>query len=197
MNGLTAEVLHRIMPRARAPALFADPLAAAMAEFETNTPARQAMFLANLAHESGEFRYMEELASGDAYENNADLQNNLPEAKAWAPDGRAGPWFKGHGPMQITGYKNHKKYSLILFGDETTLLKYPLLLREPLHGCRSAAAFVREEGCLAAADMNNFLLYCQIINMPPALHGSKRLPNGWVDRFAYYERAKTVLLEAA
>jgi putative chitinase len=151
------------------------------------------MFLANLAHESAEFRYMQELSTGDAYENNIDLQNNLPEAKAWAAGGRAGPWFKGHGPIQITGYKNHKKYSLILFGDETTLLKYPLLLCEPRHGCRAAAAFVREEGCLAAADADDFLLYCQIINAPPSWRGTKRLPNGWADRFMYYERAKNVI----
>ena len=192
---LTVDVLHKIMPRA--PALFAEPLAEAMQEFDTNTPARQAMFLANLAHESGEFRYMQELASGDSYENNTDLQNHLPEAKAWAPDGRAGPWFKGHGPMQITGYKNHKKYSLILFGVETALLKNPRLLCEPVHGCRAAAAFVREEGCLQAADAENFLLYCQIINLPPAWRGSKRLPNGWVERYHYYEQARNALLEAA
>lgn len=191
---LTAATLKRIMPRA--PTDFVAPLNEAMQEFGSDTPSRVAMFLANLAHESGEFRYMEELASGDAYENNVDLQNNLPEAKAWAPGGRAGPWFKGHGPMQITGYKNHKKYSLILFGNETVLLENPRLLCEPVHGCRAAAAFVREEGCLAAADAGDFLLYCQIINMPPALRGSKRLPNGWADRFKYYELAKTTITGA-
>lgn len=165
----------------------------AMQEFYINTAQRQAMFLANIAHESGEFHYLEELADGSAYENRVDLGNNLPEAKAWAPDGKAGPWFKGHGYMETTGYFNHQKYSVLLFRDERVLLKNPKQLCEPETACRSAAAFFREEGCNIAADDQNFLMCCQIINMSPRRRGTNDLPNGWVERLAYYNRALPIL----
>jgi len=38
-----------------------------------NTPLRMAHFLAQLGHESGELRYSEEIASGEAYEGRSDL----------------------------------------------------------------------------------------------------------------------------
>ncbi|CAF5160828.1 unnamed protein product, partial [Rotaria magnacalcarata] len=41
-------------------------------------PARKAAFLAQLAHESGQLRYMKEIASGEAYEGREDLGNNQP-----------------------------------------------------------------------------------------------------------------------
>jgi predicted chitinase len=60
---LTAEQLQSIMPRlsdARN-SEFLPFLAAAMAEFAIEAPARAAAFLAQLAHESGQFRFMEEI----------------------------------------------------------------------------------------------------------------------------------------
>lgn len=189
---MTPETLRSIMPYALA--VFVGPLTDAMEEFEINTPLRQAMFLANLAHESGEFRYMEELADGKAYEDREDLGNNLTEAKVWPPDGKAGPWFKGHGPIQITGYFNHRKYSALLFGDEKILLSDPRRLCTPVDGCRSAAAFFKEERCNDAADANNFLLCCQIINMAPRHHGTQVLPNGWDHRRMYFSRCRAVML---
>ena len=47
-------------------------------------------FLAQLAHESGNFRYMEEIASGAAYEGRKDLGNTQ------AGDGKL---FKGRKPI--------------------------------------------------------------------------------------------------
>ncbi len=58
-------------------------------------------FLAQLAHETGNFRYMEEIASGAAYEGRKDLGNTQ------AGDGKR---FKGRGPIQLTGRANHRKY---------------------------------------------------------------------------------------
>src|SRR5262249_62008540 len=52
---------------------FLQPLNDAMREFEISSPKRQAAFLAQVAHECGELKYMEENASGQAYEGRRDL----------------------------------------------------------------------------------------------------------------------------
>jgi putative chitinase len=187
------EQLMRIIPHA--PFSVFIPLSNAMADYQINTLNRMAMFLPNIAHESMEFRYTEEIATGEAYENRVDLGNNLPEAKAWAPDGRAGPWFKGRGFMQTTGYLNYKKASQALFGDETVLLKNPRMLCQVVPACRSAALFFSSSGCMEAADKGDFLLCCQIVNMPERLRGSAVTPNGWTQRLNYYNRAMETLKE--
>lgn len=49
-----------------------------MAEANIDTPQRKAAFIAQLAHESGGFRYNEEIASGRQYEGRRDLGNTQP-----------------------------------------------------------------------------------------------------------------------
>lgn len=62
---------------------------------------RFAHFFAQLGHESGGFRYMEEIASGQLYEGRKELGN------VHVGDGRR---FKGRGPIQLTGRANYQKY---------------------------------------------------------------------------------------
>ena len=60
---LTGEQLRSIMPGLTPArnARFLPFLQAAMGEFVIEAPARAAAFLAQLAHESGQFRFMEEI----------------------------------------------------------------------------------------------------------------------------------------
>ena len=65
---LTTKQLQAVMPHLpddRA-ATFVKPLNDAMREFDVTTAKRQSAFVAQIAHESGELKYMEEIASGEA-----------------------------------------------------------------------------------------------------------------------------------
>lgn len=63
---------------------------------------RIAMWCAQIGHESGGLKWMEELADGSQYEGRQDLGNTQPG------DGRK---FKGRGPIQVTGRSNYTRLS--------------------------------------------------------------------------------------
>jgi len=100
---LTSDVLRAMLPNATAAhvARYRQALLDGMAANEITTPLRQAHFLAQLAHESGDFVHCEEIASGAAYEGRADLGNTQPG------DGMR---FKGRGLIQLTGRANYAAY---------------------------------------------------------------------------------------
>ena len=183
---MTADELHRIAPRMPLGviATFVDVLNDAMAEFEINTPRRQAAFIAQVLHESGGFIYVHEIASGHAYDHRADLGNCRPEAIAAASEygSTAGAFWRGHGLIQITGYDNHRSCGEALGLD---LVNHPELLEEPSNSCRSAAWFWQTHGLNDLADERQFTHITEIIN------GGH---NGLADREMYYYRALTVLV---
>jgi predicted chitinase len=101
-----------------------------LAESDCNTSDRVAMWCAQVGHESGGLRYMQELASGSAYEGRADL-GNVQRGD--------GPRFKGHGPIQVTGRHNHAKCSEWAFGrglvpSPTFFVDYPEQLASDKYG---------------------------------------------------------------
>jgi putative chitinase len=145
--------LQHIMPHAADRiATFVDPLNDAMREFAIGTARRQAAFLAQIAHESGELRYTSELASGTQYEGREDLGNNVPGD---------GVKFKGHGLIQITGKANHKACGEALGLD---LISSPLLIAEPVGASRSAGWFWKTHGINELADADKFGAITRRIN---------------------------------
>lgn len=142
---------------------------------EVNTPFRFAAFLANILHESGCFKYVRELASGEAYEGRKDLGNN------YAGDGKK---YKGRGLIQVTGRTNYGKCSKALYGDEKTLLMTPDLLATPENAVRSAYWFWNSNNLNAIADVPDFRKVCKRIN------GGY---NGINERIMYYEKALAIL----
>lgn len=171
---ITLDDLRAICPFSKIGSLtvFVDPLNTAMPEFEINNVARETMFLAQVAHESGGFRYVQEIASGAAYEGRADLGNDEPG------DGMR---YKGRGLIQLTGRSNYQKYGDILGLD---LLANPELLEEPTNAARSAGCFWSTNGCNEIADMGDFIHITRKIN------GGT---NGLADRQAYLQRAQSAL----
>lgn len=182
---ISKEQLHLMVPKASKDNIdtFHEPLCKAMEEFAINTPLRIAAFIAQVAHESGNFYYTEEIASGSAYENRKDLGNLLPAALAAAhkQGSTTGKYFKGRGLIQITGYTNYVTCSLAL---NLPLLDNPRLLCKPINACRSAAWFFNIHNCNSKADVGLFDAICVTIN------GGY---NGLKDRTANYTLAKQVL----
>lgn len=169
---ISPDEIRRIMPHAGTRAeLFCEPLNEAMASFDIDTPARQAAFLAQIAHESGSLRYVRELASGAAYEGRKDLGNTEPGD---------GVRFKGRGLIQITGRANYAECGVAL---SLPLLDQPTLLEEPINAALSAAWFWDSRGLNALADNGDFERITRRIN------GGL---NGQTDRLAYYVRAQQV-----
>ena len=174
VSGITGQQLRQIVPNlggSRAEALSGF-LNLAMAEAEISTPQRQAMFLAQLAHESGGFRYSEELASGAAYEWRRDLGN------IYAGDGRR---YKGRGFIQLTGRANYRAAGEALGVD---LIGNPWLAATDLYAGRVAAWYWDSRNINAAADRGDFMGVTRLIN------GGT---NGYWDRLSYYNRAQEVL----
>ncbi|HSC81876.1 MAG TPA: glycoside hydrolase family 19 protein [Chitinolyticbacter sp.] len=83
-------------------AALAGPIADTMTAYDIDTPLRQAHFLAQIGHESGELRFREELASGAAYEGRRDLGNT---------QSGDGVRYKGRGLIQLTGRANYGDYA--------------------------------------------------------------------------------------
>lgn len=174
---ITLAELLKIMPHAGANATkYLQPLNDAMREFEIDTPNREAMFLAQVAHESGELRYAAEIwgptVAQEKYDQRLDLGNVNPG------DGRK---YKGRGLIQITGRANYQKASDAL---KVNFLLHPLYLEQPDYAARSAAWYWKAHGCNELADKMAFAQITRVIN------GGM---NGWNSRLAYLANAQGVV----
>lgn len=173
-SAVSPEQLRRIMPNLSADraAAMTPHLNRAMQEAGITTPKRAAAFIAQLAHESGQLRYFEELASGRAYEGRRDLGNTQPGD---------GTRFKGRGPIQLTGRANYAAASKALGVD---LVNNPELAARPDVGFRVAAWYWKSRGLNELADRGDFDGITRRIN------GGQ---NGAADRRQFHRRASEVL----
>lgn len=155
---------------------WAGPLTAAMEEFFINTPARQAAFLAQIAHESGRFKWTREIWGPTPaqlrYEGRHDL-GNYHEGDGFR--------FRGRGLIQVTGRNNYMKAASALGID---CLNKPELLEEPVNAARSAGDFWKTRGLNELADLGLFEQITKRIN------GGL---NGYSDRCILWDQAKRVL----
>lgn len=169
---ITKDQLKAIMPAAKQENIdkYCDGLNAALTKYSINTPLRICHFVAQVAQESGSFRYNEEIwpnptldAHGVAtkgsswqlrYENNAGLGNTQPG------DGYR---FRGRGLIQLTGRANYAKYGSFLKRDLTSG-NNPDLVAQPDLAVDAASWFWDTHGLNAYADKDDVLSITKRIN---------------------------------
>ena len=179
---ITEQQVKQIMPNLNSAKLqlYLPHLNRAMQTYGVNNMLRTAAFVAQLAHESAEFRFMEELwgpiPAQVRYEPPSDLATRLGNTQPG--DGKR---FKGRGPIQITGRFNYKKYGDLLGVD---LIGHPELAAQPEVAFSTAGLFWKTNGLNEFADGQDFVTITRRIN-----GGTNGLP----DRERYYARAKDVL----
>jgi putative chitinase len=104
MMQITKPILLRAVPTTYIPRV--DEFVASFNQwnipFGIDSPKRIAHYLAQVFHESGVLRYVEEIASGEKYEGRKDLGNTQKG------DGKR---FKGRGFIQLTGRANYKAFN--------------------------------------------------------------------------------------
>jgi putative chitinase len=136
-------------------------------------PLRLAHFLAQIGHESGGFRWMEEIASGEAYEGRADLGNtHLGDGKR----------YKGRGPLQNTGRANYRELGRKIGID---LESHPEIVAFPSVGIWTACLFWTSRGLNALADQDD------ILGITKKVNGGT---NGLADRKVWLTRTKALVL---
>ncbi|MFM8396156.1 MAG: glycoside hydrolase family 19 protein [Acidobacteriota bacterium] len=183
---ITNEDLKQIMPKL-SPAkrtLYLPFLNRVMEEYEITTLLRSAAFLAQLAHESGEFRYMEEIWGPTEAQKRYEPPGTLAERLGNNERGD-GKRFKGRGPIQITGRANYERYGKLLGVD---LVGNPALAATPQIAFSIAGIYWQTNGLNQLADQDD------IVTITKRINGGV---NGLAERRAYYKRAKAILAAAA
>jgi predicted chitinase len=147
------------------------------------------MFCAQVGHESLGLRYMEEIASGAAYEGRADLGNTQPGD---------GTRFKGRGPIQLTSRTNYGAFgrwchAAGLVGSDDYFVVNPQQVAQPRWGFLAAAWY----WTVARPKLNVLADAGDIEGATRAVNGGL---NGLADRIARWTHARTIgaaLLPAA
>jgi predicted chitinase len=180
---LSIDQLKRICPLARLSDLerILDPLNATMREFGmSGSTLRVAAFIAQTAHETAGFRYLEEIWGPTDAQKRYDPPFDLAERLGNIENGD-GFRYRGRGLIQVTGRANYRT-----IGDQMRLdlLAKPDLLALPSNAARSAGLFWQTKGLNTLADQADFDTITKRIN------GGL---NGIQDRRAYYARVIQVI----
>jgi len=135
-------------------------------------PEAMCMLIANLLHETGNFRWMKEIASGEAYEFRADLGNTEPGD---------GPKYKGTGVLMLTGRYNYSRAA--------EALQDPLILER---GCDYTCDHYPFRSALTWIQDNNLLNICLTKGFDECCYRINGGWNGYDDRVKKYQITKNV-----
>jgi len=196
--------LKEIFPQAKEENLekFSDALNEAMNEFEVNSLAREAMFLAQVGHESGMFsavsenlnykaetlskvfpKYFRDVNPEDFAKQPEKIANRVYASRMGNGDEASGDGyrFRGRGLVQLTGKSNYEACGQALNKDLVSDSDY---LATPEGAARSAGWFWQQNGCNEVADSGDIERCTKIINGGTI---------GLEERTAHWEKAKSVL----
>ena len=140
---------------------------------------RAAMFCAQIGHESVGLRYMEEIASGAAYEGRADLGNIYPG------DGRR---YKGRGPIQLTGRHNYGQFGKWakaqgLVSNANYFVNNPTQVATSRWGFLAASWY----WTVARSQINGMCDRADVVGVTRAINGGT---NGLADRISRWNRCR-------
>ena len=150
-----------------------DPLNATFDKYEINTPKRQAGFIGQCQHESGNFKTLEEnlhysaaslmrvwpsrfpdQATADQYANNPEkIANKVYAGRMGNTEDGDGWKYHGRGVIQLTGKDNYMFCGQAIKLD---LMDNPDLLLDPMNAMLSAGWFWNKRGLNAAADVSGW-----------------------------------------
>lgn len=175
MNQLTTKILKSICPYASEYKLdlYVPYLNEMMPKYVINSLLRIRHFIAQVAHESGSFNYVKEIATGTNYEGRKDL-GNVNEGD--------GVKYKGRGLIQITGRSN---YTQLAVQSGIDCINHPELLEQPEYAVQSACWFWQKNGLNELADSND------IIHITKKINGGI---NGLKDRMYFYVLTQKYIL---
>ena len=158
-----------------------EPLNVVLLKYDINTPVRQAAFIGQCAHESNNFKVLQENLNYSAEglmktwpSRFPDLQTANQYARQPAKiagkvyNGRLGNTseeeaskFLGRGLIQLTGKENYDNCGKAIGVD---LISEPQLLAEPNYACMSAGWFWNKKGLNALADAKDYDTMTKRIN---------------------------------
>lgn len=201
----TEEQLKELVPKARGGVTaWYEGLSEALPQYNINTVARVAAFVAQCAHESGGFTALEENLNYSAdslkkvwpkhfNDSNAQQYNRNPQAIAnrayrermgnGSEESGDGWKYRGRGLIQLTGKSNYAACSQFLFQDDT-LVNDPDLLLDPYYATHSACWFWSRNDLNPLADTGEIKAM------------TKKINGGFIgldDRIKHYNHAVEVL----
>lgn len=156
------------------------PLNDVFAKYDISTPKRQAGFIGQCMHESGNFKVLEENLHYKPERLHIVFPSRFPTVESALPfdtpekiankiyGGRMGNlqdgdgWkYHGRGLIQLTGRDNYKAFS-----DSTGIdaINHPELLLQPEYACLSAGWFWNKRTLNTTADTNDYKTMTQRIN---------------------------------
>ena len=197
----TLEKLATCLHKNKNPAPWFDALSKHLPEFDINTPARVAGFVAQCQHESADFTVLQEnlnysakglngtfrkyFASEDAAQPYARkpemIANRVYSSRMGNGDEASGDgWkYRGRGIVQLTGKANYTAFSHDVFGDDH-VVENPDLVAHPEYATLSACWFWKK---------NNLNQWCDAGDIVTL---SKRINGGTIgldDRIAHWNQA--------
>jgi putative chitinase len=166
-------------------------LSDAMGDFQINTPARQAAFLAQIGHESGGLAVLVENLnySADGLRSTFGARFSPVQAALYAhkpqmianfayalrngngPMNSGNGWtYRGRGPIQLSGLLNYanarNRLRKLRGSDVPDFVADPDAVLLPEWGAACAAMYWQGNGCNALADLGNFDAITRAINGP-------------------------------